>query len=216
MIHHHPSEDILSAYASGALEKGAALVVACHIDRCCDCRRNRAFWDGVGGTLLDNASPLALSEGALDRALKNIGKADAKPIPAAPLPPYLARFNLPGRLRKQTIAPRRWLTPAIWFAPIDTARQGRSCTYLVYARKNTTLPRHTHENREFTAVLSGGYRDTLGAFDAGDFVETDPTVLHAPGITDDAECLCLIASDGPMKLEGFVARLIQRYAGELY
>ena len=218
MIHHHPSGDILSAYASGALNEGPALVVACHIDGCGQCRRKLGVWNGLGGALLEKTAPLALREGALDQALRAIAETNelAKPAKSPEPPPFLARFDLPERVRRQSIGSRRWLTPNIWFAPINAARRSESCTYLVYGRKNTLLPRHTHVNREFTAVLSGGYRDTLGAFDAGDFVETDPTILHAPGVTDDAECLCLIDSDGPMKVEGFVARLVQLYAGRRY
>ena len=32
----------------------------------------------------------------------------------------------------------------------------------------------------------------------------------------DGECLCLISSDGPMKIEGLTARLVQAYAGLRY
>jgi putative transcriptional regulator len=216
MIRHHPSPDILCAYAAGSLPPGAALVVACHVEACPACARDVSLWEGVGGALLDETAPLAMSEGALDRALAALAGPVAKEPASPALPVWLRGNALPAALRRQTIGPRRWLTPSIWFAPVSVAPRGGARTYLVYGRPNTTLPRHTHTGYEYTAILGGGYRDALGDFDAGDFVETDESVLHAPGVTADDSCLCLISSGGPMKVDGLIARLVQLYAGELY
>lgn len=217
MIVHHPSNEMLSAYASGALVPGEGLVVACHLERCALCAQTVADFESLGGCLLEKTQSEALSEGALARVLAAIDRPGAMAEERnASVPGYLARFDLPQTLRRQTIGPRQWLTPSIWFAPVNLSPRASARTYLVYGRKNTSLPRHTHAGRELTAVLAGGYRDTLGDFDAGDFVETDETVLHAPSVTTDDACLCLITSDGPMKLRGFLARLVQICARERY
>jgi len=216
MIRHHPSGDILADYASGALRAGAALVVACHVDGCEACGREVSLLEGLGGLFLAKAAPVALSDSALERTLKRIAENGHHEPGNGAVPEFLARFNLPRQLRRHDIGARRWLAPGIWFAPIDMETGGDDRTYLIYGAKDVTLPRHTHAEREFTAVLHGTYCDDLGRFTAGDFAEADDETWHAPDVTSDSECLCLISSDGPMKLAALSARLIQTFAGKQY
>ena len=46
--------------------------------------------------------------------------------------------------------------------------------------------------------------------------ETDDTITHAPAVTAEDACLCLISADAPMRLKGQPARFIQALAGTLY
>jgi putative transcriptional regulator len=216
MIRHHPSGDLLTAYASGALGASATLAVGSHVDVCAACRSEVSLLDGLGGLFLTRSTPASLSHGALERALERIDRDTTRPRAPAPLPGFLARFDIPKRLRSYDIGGRQWLAPGIWFAPVRVARENETCTYLIYGAKNKTLPRHTHAGREFTTVLSGAYSEELGHFAAGDFAEADADVLHAQTVTADAECLCLISSDGPMKFEALSARVIQSLAGHRY
>jgi putative transcriptional regulator len=218
MITHHPGEDLLQEYAAGKMNAGAALVTACHLEVCAACRREVASLDTLGGVLLEQSTPAPLGEGAVAKALARIGnETPAKIASKDAMPPrFLQRFALPRRLARQTIGSRRWVAPGVWFAPIKMEPESRSLTYLVYAARNTALPRHTHEAREFTAILTGGYDDGLGNFIAGDFSDARNDQWHAPSVTHDEACLCLINSDGPMELQGFVARLIQSAVGGLY
>jgi putative transcriptional regulator len=107
---------------------------------------------------------------------------------------------------------RRWVTPNIWFAPVGL----RALTYLVFARSNTMLSLHTHGGRELTYVLDGAFTDTTGRFEAGDFVETDESVEHAPRATSEGACVCLISSDTPMQLKYRPARFLQSLFGMQY
>jgi putative transcriptional regulator len=216
MIRHHPSGDLLTAYAAGRLAPGTTLVVGSHIDVCDACRGEVALLERLGGCFLADAAPVSLSEGALDRMLKRLGEPATPATANAPLPRGLSRFDLPKRLRGLDIGDRLWLAPGIWFAPIAMKPENGTCTYLIYGARNKTLPRHTHAGQEITVVLSGAYSDDLGHFAAGDFAEADETITHIQTVTADAECLCLISSDGPMKFEALSARLIQSFAGRRY
>lgn len=218
MIRHHPSGDLLSAYASGALNAGVALVVGSHVDVCAACRNEVSLLGGLGGLFLAKSVPAAMSQGALERALARIEKAPTQSRPRTPkaVPRFLARFDIPERLRGYDIGGRQWLAPGIWFAPIRMEQENDACTYLIYGAKNKILPRHTHPGRELTVVLNGAYSEELGHFAAGDFSEADPSILHSQTVTADAECLCVISSDGPMKFVSLSARLIQSFAGHRY
>jgi putative transcriptional regulator len=216
MIRHHPSGDLLASYASGGLDAGAALVVGSHVDVCADCCSEVSLLNGLGGLLLAKLEPAALSEGALERALKMLDQDRAPQHAVAPRPRFLDGFEIPTRLQSHEIGARLWLAPGIWFAPVQAERETETRTYLVYGAKNKTLPKHTHPGRELTVVLHGAYADELGHFATGDFAEADDTVSHAQVVSADGECLCLITSDGAMKPEGLVARLVQSYAGHRY
>ncbi len=215
MIHHHPSPTVLSNYARGALPAGMMLIVACHLHACDACRREAAVWESIGGALLLAATPVPLADVALARALARI-EGDARPEPARKRPEFLDRFSLPPPLQDQDIGSRLWLTPSIWFAPVRFAQASQNRTYLVHAKKDTVLPEHTHRGREFTSVLYGSFRDGSGTFGQGDFEEADDSLRHAPSVTAESECLCVISADAPMHLQGRLARMIQTLTGNLY
>ncbi len=217
MTRHHPSPKVLSKYARGSLPAGMTLVVSCHVHGCDTCRQEVAVWESTGGALLLEATPAALADGALARAFARIdGNVAPATRAARKLPDFLERFSVPAPLHDQDVGSRMWLTPHIWFAPIRTSPKTRSRTYLVYADKSTALPGHTHRGREYTAVLHGSFRDGTGAFEQGDFEEADDSLSHAPAVTAESECLCVISADAPMHLHGRIARMIQSLTGNLY
>jgi putative transcriptional regulator len=218
MMLHHPSPEILADWSRGALHESAMLAVGCHVWGCSICRAEAAIWESVGGALLEAAAPQPLSAGALAQALARLDLEDIArtSVRERRLPAYLSRFQIPSPLAQHRIGMRRWVTPKIWFAPVIVAPRSSVRTYLVYADRNTTLPTHTHVGREFTTVLHGSFSDDSGTYSAGDFAETDDTVTHAPAVTADSACLCLISADAPMRLHGAAARAIQTLAGNLY
>jgi putative transcriptional regulator len=75
------------------------------------------------------------------------------------------------------------------------------------------LPRHGHTGTELTLVLAGSYSDELGRFARGDAAETDDDIVHEPLSGRDEDCICLIATEGPLKFESLVARVFQRFTG---
>jgi putative transcriptional regulator len=215
MIRHHPAPDILAQYAAGALHAGAALVVACHLEGCAVCRSEAGLWESVGGAFLEESAPSPLSAGALNRMLARLDA--AAPVMTEPvLPDFLRRFAIPKVLKAERIGRRRRVTPSIWFAPVAMPDEGHARTYLVYAARNTALAEHTHRGREFTHVIAGAFADPSGRYGEGDFALTDETVTHNPTVTMEAECLCLISADAPMRLSGLAARFLQTVTGTRY
>ena len=163
----------------------------------------------------NSSAPVALSDGALERMLARLDTNEPQAVRHA-IPDFLARFDLPAHLTLQKIGRRRRVTPNIWFAPVEMPAQGAPRTYLVYAGRNTVLSEHTHAGREFTQVLAGAFADSSGRYAKGDFACTDEAIIHSPAVTEESECLCLISADGPMRLTGLAARIIQGLTGTLY
>ncbi len=148
-----------------------------------------------------------------------MARLEEKEIAAAVLPSFLARFDIPAALAAQTIGRRRFVTPGIWFAPVaadGAADNGSTRTYLVYAKADMVLAEHSHRGREFTQVLAGAFDDDTGVYGRGDFALTDDALTHAPTVTPDGECLCLISAEAPMRLTSFPARILQALTGSHY
>jgi len=212
MIQHHPDPEILAEYAAGRLHRGAMLVIACHLEGCVICRQEAGLWESVGGALLEDTAPMDMSDGALARMMARLDEREAA-LPA--LPSFLARFDIPKHLAAQKIGRRRFVTPAIWFAPV-TADDREARTYLVYASAGAVLAEHSHRGREFTQVLTGAFCDATGRFGEGDFALTDDALSHAPAVTGEGECLCLISAEAPMRLKSLPARILQAVTGSHY
>jgi putative transcriptional regulator len=217
MIRHHPAAEILVDYARGALDRGASLVVACHLDVCEICRSETRLWEGVGGALLEKLDPAPLDANALARIMTRLDDQQPhRPTREVGLPAYLNRYSIPRALKHESVASRRWVTPGIWFAPIVAKEKTGRRTYLIYASRGTVMPEHQHGGGEFTFVLHGAFSDPSGTYGKGDFAETDERAVHAPAVTQESCCLCLISSDAPMALKSWPARTIQRLLGTPY
>jgi putative transcriptional regulator len=72
MIHYHPDDELLLAYASGTADEAVSLIVATHITYCAICRAQAAKLEAIGGTLLQDLQPAPLAAGALDSVLARL------------------------------------------------------------------------------------------------------------------------------------------------
>ncbi len=218
MPHHHPSEATLLAYAAGGLGEGLSLVVACHLAFCADCRAGVAEGEAIGGSLLEDLAPAELDRGARERMLALIDKASPPPVQAAPrrravdplVPAPLAAYLGGGieAIRWRTLAPglRR-------FELVPHDLMGGANLRMLRIAPGKKLPRHGHTGTELTLVLSGAYSDEFGQFGRGDVAEIDEDIVHEPLSTRGEDCICLIATEGPLKFESFIARAVQRFSG---
>src|SRR5271165_6457339 len=97
--HHHPSDETILSYAAGSLASGPSLVVACHLSFCAECRMTVGRGEAIGGHLLDELAPAALSGGARERALALLeGVAPDAPVDS---PPSADTSSLPAPLARQ-------------------------------------------------------------------------------------------------------------------
>jgi putative transcriptional regulator len=70
---------------------------------------------------------------------------------------------------------------------------------------------HSHTGVEMTCVLAGAFRHEGGYFGPGDFDLGDDTIEHEPVVEPAGECICLVAMQGRLQLNGFIGRLIQPF-----
>lgn len=204
----NPSEDRLLAYAAGTLSPPEAVVVATHLAL----RPANDAWvrqlQAVGGALLDETAPALMSDDALARTLARI-ETDAGH--AAPQPPLNDMPELPEPLRRYALGPWRWIGPGIRARDVLAPRDGACRVILLKIDPGRETPRHTHGGVELTCVLSGAYATDTERFDVGDLEEADHDVLHQPRVVSDIPCLCVVALDGEIQLDGWIGRLMQPF-----
>ena len=95
-IAHHPSEELLLGYASGALDEATSLIVAVHLAYCAACRLQSRKLEALGGSLLQELAPVPMSGGALDAALLKLDGIKPFERPARPE----SRDGTPSVLRR--------------------------------------------------------------------------------------------------------------------
>lgn len=207
-IRHHLSDPLLMAYAAGQLPEAFNLVVATHLSMCDDCRAQAATFDVVGGAILDAADVAAMDAGSLDTVLARIeGLAQATAraplrgttILPAPLVDYVG-----GDLDKVKWRP---IGMGVRQAILPTGRDASA--RLLYIPAGRAVPDHGHRGLELTLVLQGAFSDTRDRFGRGDVEIADEATQHTPVAEAGVDCICLAATDAPLRFTDMLPRLVQ-------
>jgi putative transcriptional regulator len=198
---HHPSSAVLSDYASGALRPAFAAVVAAHLEDCPHCRGAVHTLEDLGGAMIEDLSPAELSEDRLQRAMAALDH--ASPVASEPPRPTVERIPF---------GPERWLAPGMSIRKARSGEYGDLLYLLRLPAGQKTVP-HGHQGIEFTTVLKGAYVDDSGRFAAGDFCELSEEVDHQPQVDKAGECVCLIASEKPMRMFTRLGRFVHAITG---
>ena len=214
-IAHHPGEETLAAFAAGTLGAGPRLVVATHLAACPICRgRVRAF-EAIGGALLHDMPPSPTRVDLLARTLARIEAGSAAPRELAFRPPPApAHFpDAPETLRRCKIGPWRFIQPGLRISWVTIPDEPEASALLFKVGAGRRMPQHSHDGVEYTQVVSGAFSDSTGRYGTGDYVEADEEVDHQPMADSDADCICLAAVEGRLRLHSFVGRLMQPFMG---
>jgi len=210
-IRHHLSDQLLMAHSAGQLPEAFALLVSTHISMCDECRVRLEAFEAVGGVMLDRCDSVAVGDGSLEGCLARIAAQDAAPrrvatprkrtIFPAPLRDYVGGDLDSVKWRPVGMGVRQ--------AVLRTAR-GASAR-LLYIPAGQAVPDHGHRGMELTLVLQGAFRDESDRFGPGDVEIADQAVQHTPVAETGADCICLAATDAPLRFSGLIPRLAQPF-----
>ncbi len=210
-IMHHPGDVTLAAFASGTLDEARAVVVATHISLCPRCQKAMRAFEHVGGTFLEAAAPAEMSAGALERAMAGLDSAAAQPAAAAEQPKSAGDEALPAPLRQYVMGRWRWVAGGLQLRPIQIASDDDVKVFLLKGAPGTRLPRHRHGGTEWTCVFQGAFRDEHRRYGPGDFDEVDENVEHYQVVEEGTPCICVMALQGGIKLQGWIGKLLQPF-----
>ena len=208
-ISHHIPPEIMAAYASGSLPHAFALVVATHVSMCEDCRAELAAQEAAGGVVLEATDSAEVSAGL---------KADVLSMLDAPAPfePAPARRSgvFPGPVMEALKGkPPRWKSLGGGVRQCVLTGEGGSVSRLLWIPPGKPVPDHGHNGLELTLVLQGAFSDATGHFKVGDVEVATDDLNHVPTADAGAPCICLAATDAPLKFNSFLPRLLQPLFG---
>lgn len=204
-IRHHLSDPLLIAYAAGNLPEAFGLVVATHVSLCDECRARLETFEAVGGAVVETADAVAMSDGCLEAVMARLGVQDVAP-------PRRARGLFPAPLADYVggdLAAVKWrpLGMGVRQAILPTAR-GASAR-LLYIPAGQAVPDHGHRGTELTLVLQGAFRDDSDRFGPGDVEIATEELEHTPVAEAGMDCICLAATDAPLRFRALMPRLMQ-------
>lgn len=212
-IKHHLTEPLLMGYAAGTLPEAFNLVVATHISMCDTCRAALAEYEAVGGEVMMDAAPVDVAEDALAATLALI---DKTPAPKVTAPKPSVGGVLPGPLRDYVggdLSDIKWRKVGGGVSQMVLNTSKDASVRLLHIPAGTAVPDHGHRGMELTLVLQGAFVDETDRFGTGDVEVANEDLNHTPVAEAGVDCICLAATDAPLKFNGFVPRMAQRFLG---
>ncbi|MBA1231982.1 transcriptional regulator [Pseudomonas viridiflava] len=210
----HPDDSTLISYCAGALSQGISLVTTAHLERCPVCRTRLRQAEQIGGVLMQKHSSTVVPLHGRAAMLSRLDEPAPQQNPA--INPQLASNQdpdlMPACLQThfgQYLSGLKWKTllPGVQRVQAQGIEQGN--LMLLKIAPGVSMPMHSHSGSEITMVLKGSYYDELGDFKPGDVADLDSDVQHQP--IAYGECICLLATDSPLRFHGWLARMMQPF-----
>lgn len=210
-IKHHLTDALLMAYSAGTLPEAFSLTLAAHISMCDECRARLGAFDTVGGVLLEDCGKAEMERDSLEATLARITEAEDTPQPdpaprrkgvlPGPIQDYVGGDLDAVRWKRVGMGVKQALLPT---APDAMAR-------LLFIPAGAAVPDHGHRGTELTLVLQGAFSDEVDQFGPGDIEIATEDLTHTPVADIGADCICLAATDAPLRFRGIIPRLAQPF-----
>lgn len=203
-ISHHIPSDLLRAHARGDLAQSFSILIAAHISLCDECRALCEAEDLVGGALLEQEQLVSMSDTARARLFEA--------LESAPNPPASPRASgiFPAPVMEALKGePPRWRMLGAGIRQQILADEPGSSLRLLYIPPGRAVPEHGHHGLELTLVLQGSFSDKAGRFARGDVECAHDEVDHQPIADAGQACICLAATEAPLRFHRWLPRLLQ-------
>ncbi|HMO06424.1 MAG TPA: ChrR family anti-sigma-E factor [Paracoccaceae bacterium] len=209
-IRHHIPDTLAMAYAAGDLPEAFNLVIATHLSMSDESRARVATFEALGGAVIETGEAAALDEGSLDACMARI--AGLPPVPRAAAPRRSG--DMPAPLADYVgtdLAGVNWRPVGLGVRQ-SILRTGPGATArLLMIPAGQAMPDHGHNGLELTLVLKGAFLDGADRFGPGDIEVADPGMQHTPVAEAWSDCVCLVASDAPLRFQSLIPRLAQPF-----
>ncbi|RVT83285.1 transcriptional regulator [Rhodobacteraceae bacterium CCMM004] len=209
-ISHHLTEPLLMAYSAGTLPEAFSLVVASHVSLCDECRARLGAYDAVGGAMLEDCGVASLGANAYAETLARIAERPEAPVP----PPSADLATFPAPLRDYVggdLDAVQWRAVGGGVKQAILPTSADASVRLLSIPGGAAMPDHGHRGAELTLVLQGAFHDEDGTFARGDVEVADEHLNHRPVAARGVPCICLAATDAPLRFSGLMPRLAQRF-----
>lgn len=213
----HPREDLLLGHAACREHPAVGLLLSTHAALCEQCRGTFAELATVGSLLFEHDGDMPMSAASRQRTLAALREPAPTTTTAPPSPrdsegamptvdAVLAIRDNPGS------GTWHWRAPGVREVRFALAWNGIPVS-VARLRAGMHIPRHTHEGRELTLVLSGSLRDSRATYRAGDVADYDSTVSHEQFVDSTQDCLCLVVNESHLVPQTMLGRALAWISG---
>lgn len=212
-VNHHLTEELLLSYAAGTLPEAFNLVVASHISLCDDCRAQLGAYEALGGAMLED---VGLNAGTAELAVELdavLAAIDAGPVDT--VAPKRKPGIFPTALQDYVggdLEDVKWRPIGMGVKQAILKTSNSASVRLLRIPAGTAMPDHGHNGTELTLVLQGAFKDEADRFARGDIEVATQEDQHTPVAEDGPDCICLAATDAPLKFNGLLPKIAQRFA----
>lgn len=220
MANFHPTDNALAEFSAGSLDWALSIPVSAHIELCPECKQKVAEYNIVGGSVLQQVKPISVKENSFEQLMTRIKtnkknpttpnddkKQDEQPLDER-------TRHLPRVIQKLVPQnkPLKWssLTPKLKSALLTTGQNKYEVRFLKI-KSGGKVAEHDHTGLEVTLVLEGSFSDANGIYAPGDYIEQKPGEIHKPIAAQNQDCLCLLISEGPVKLTGLMGKIVNPF-----
>jgi putative transcriptional regulator len=207
-IKHTLNEQLAMGYAAGVLPEAFDVVVAAHLSLSDESRAIVSSYEAVGACLMENCERADMNPGALSSTMDRIKNSNMvvhrkknENVLPEPVQKYFGgdiekvKWTSLGGGVKQAVL------------PTDKKAQAR----LLYIPAGQSVPDHGHRGLELTLVLQGSFADEVDHFGRGDIEIAGDDLDHQPVAGTEADCICLTATDAPLRFNGLIPRIVQPF-----
>ena len=204
-IRYHIPDALIADYAAGTLPQPFALVVATHISLCLECRAAYHGHQAIGGAVLEAVDEIEVTDRLKDDVLALLDAPEE-----APEPVYHRSGVYPGPVVEALKGkPPRWKSMGLGVRQCIVGAGPEGSVRLLYIPPGQAVPDHSHNGLELTLVLQGSFSDATGRFGVGDLEVADEDLEHTPVADEGPPCICLAATDMPLRFNSLVPRMLQ-------
>lgn len=207
-VKHVLNEQLAMGYAAGVLPEAFDVVVAAHLSLSDESRALVSSYEAVGACLMEDCECVDMKADAFASTLDRIKHSEIiveKPKAQSVLPEPIQKYfggdvdkvkwkSLGGGVKQAIL-------------PTDNKAQAR----LLYIPAGQSVPDHGHRGLELTLVLQGSFADEVDHFGRGDLEIANEDLDHQPVAGMEADCICLAATDAPLRFNGLVPRILQPF-----
>jgi len=205
-VTHHLPDHLLADYVAGRLAHPFAVVAAAHVSLCAECRAAVEAHEALGGLVLEGAGAEPISDAARRNVMALLDAPDEAPPPPARsgIYPGAVMAALKGGAPRWRALGNGAAQHILWAGKEGSVR-------LLRIPPGGEMPDHGHRGLELTLVLQGSFHDETGRFGVGDVEVADEELEHTPIADEGAECICLAATDAPLRFLSLIPKLAQPF-----
>ena len=208
-------EDAITDYALGTLSPAKHVMLACQSEISEAVAERVAFQEEIAASLIQEGEAQGLSPLFMGNVLASLPPQEGVSSSANEqdgLAPKSLRHMLGHGLKDM-----KWksLVPGVAVHDILGNRKtvNGDRLYLLKAKGGMRMPDHGHNGEEWTLILTGSYCVGEKRFTRGDMHIEGEDEIHAPHIDEGEDCICLVMTQGPLKMQGWLPKVVQKVVG---